>query len=114
MCLAGVWEKKRRDSTILRACSVKLPKIVGMGGSRGNPRSEKRILQNLREKTNNILLVFFYYLTNLQMFSKMSVIAFTAGLVATLCVTDVNAVVMETCTFTDDKCKYAVNTQCAK
>ena len=48
------------------------------------------------------------------MFSKMSVIAFTAGLVATLCVTDVNAIVTEECTFTDDKCKYAVHTQCAK
>ena len=38
----------------------------------------------------------------------MSVIAFTAGLVATLCVTDVNAVVLETCKFSDAACKYAV------
>ena len=36
----------------------------------------------------------------------MSVIAFTAGLVAALCVTDVNAVVWETCKFSDSKCKY--------
>jgi len=42
----------------------------------------------------------------------MSVIAFTAGLVATLCVTDVNAVVMETCTFTDDKCTAVVAESC--
>ena len=45
-------------------------------------------------------------LITLQMFSKMSVIAFAAGLVATLCVSDVNAVVQETCLYTDDKCKY--------
>lgn len=40
------------------------------------------------------------------MISKMSVIAFTAGLVAALCVTDVNAVVWETCKFSDSECKY--------
>jgi len=46
------------------------------------------------------------------MFSKMSVIAFTAGLVATLCVNDVNAVVQERCTFTDSECKTMVEGSC--
>merc|ERR1711935_1245159 len=46
------------------------------------------------------------------MFSKMSVIAFTVGLVATLCVTDVNAVVYETCKFSDAACTQEVEGSC--
>jgi len=46
------------------------------------------------------------------MFSKMSVIAFTAGLVATLCVSDVNAVVLETCLYTDDECTAVIAGSC--
>jgi len=39
------------------------------------------------------------------MFSKMPVIAFAAGLVATLCVTDVNAATFwKTCTYSDEAC----------
>jgi len=46
------------------------------------------------------------------MISKMSVIAFTAGLVAALCVTDVNAVVWETCKFSDSECKNVIEDSC--
>eukprot|EP00729_Bicosta_minor_P000667 gene667-1073_t len=39
----------------------------------------------------------------------MSAIALTVGLVAALAVTDVNAVVFETCTFADSKCKNVIS-----